>query len=604
LLEDHNKRDKSHLIRLIGRRSNSTPNFSLLIGAGASITSGVKTASEMISEWRRQLYDQSKSDKPIEEWLKEQDWYQNDEEYSILFEMVYDKRSQRRIYIEDCVKDAKPSWGYIYLSNLIAHKYFNIVFTPNFDDLLNEACFLYADLRPIVCAHDSAVADVRLTSARPKIIKLHGDFLYDTIKNTLKETETLEKNMRDKFIQFSCEYGLIVLGYGANDKSIMDILDILLKSDNYFPNGLYWCIRKGDKVNVKLERLLRRENIYWVQIDGFDEFMAELHKGLGLKLPDSVKDPYRATTERLNAFVSPRKDIEHPIIIEDVHPIIKEDIMELEKQIKKFERINEGPREELDRLVPYPLLGDMEFSRKTYKSYEAALSYYTKALVQEHGNLNILAKMIYAYVATEQFNEATGTAEKIIKQAPRNYMGYVLKGYSLTNMALSYPEKLNEAIAIYSEGLKYTAKEPAKRLLLLAFRANALLMAEKWTESLSDTEEALKIEPGDQSQIINKCIALKKLGRASEADRMLREILPKIKNKYFKSSVYAVLGDKKKMLKELEAAIREDVILRVDARRDPDFMDFRNDPDFQKLVYPKEHKKKMKSTNPLGATQS
>jgi hypothetical protein len=104
--------------------------------------------------------------------LKEQDWYQNDEEYSILFEMVYDKRSQRRIYIEDCVKDAKPSWGYIYLSNLIAHKYFNIVFTPNFDDLLNEACFLYADLRPIVCAHDSAVADVRLTSARPKIIKL------------------------------------------------------------------------------------------------------------------------------------------------------------------------------------------------------------------------------------------------------------------------------------------------------------------------------------------------------------------------------------------------------------------------------------------------
>ena len=55
-----------------------------------------------------------------------------------------------------------------------------------FDDLIIEACYLYSErMRPIVAAHDSVIQGVRVTSSRPKIIKLHGDFLYDNIKNTM-----------------------------------------------------------------------------------------------------------------------------------------------------------------------------------------------------------------------------------------------------------------------------------------------------------------------------------------------------------------------------------------------------------------------------------
>jgi hypothetical protein len=39
------------------------------------------------------------------------------------------------------------------------------------------------------------------------------------------------------------------------------------------------------------------------------------------------------------------------------------------------------------------------------------------------------------------------------------------------------------------------------------------------------------------------------------------------------------------MLKELKAAISEDSRNRVDAKFDPDFADYREDPNFQKLVY-------------------
>ena len=562
-MEEHNRRDVAHLINLIGKRNNTTPNFAFLIGAGASASSGIKTASQMITEWRRELYDQSKSDETFDEWLKKQDWYEDEEEYSILFEKTYDQRSQRRVYIEECVKDAKPSWGYIYLANIIAHNYFNVIFTTNFDDVLNEACFLYADLRPIVCAHDSAVADIRITSARPKIIKLHGDFLYDSIKNTVRETENLEKNMRDKFMQFAREYGLVVIGYGGNDRSIMDILDTILKSEGDFPNGLYWCKRKGDKASKKLERLMRRDKAYWVEIESFDEFTAELHDKLGIRLPDTVRDPFKATTERLNRFISPEEEIKNPVI--------RKDVKALEEQVNKF-----VSKEDSDRLVPYVMLGTVKFYEH---NYAVASTLFEEALIRKPDDLMIMERMIDSYCAIEKFDKSLEISERMIQCAPTDYRGYDRKGISLV-----YLGKLKDAIASYDEALKYTAKKSQQETVFVSM-ANARLLAGDWDGALSDTESALKIVPESSAATINKCIALKKLDRADEANQILKDFLTKAENKYYRANALAVLGDKENMLKELAVAIEEDSRNRVNAKFDPDFADYREDTDFRKLVY-------------------
>ena len=187
-----NRKSADHLIHLIMNRNADVPQFSLLLGSGASITSGVRTAQDMIEEWRRLLFKRSKNTDTYQDWLSSQIWHRHEDEYSLLFEMIYDQPSQRRVYIEESVKGGHPRWGYIYLTNLLAHRFFDVVFTTNFDDLINEACYLYSeDLRPLVAAHDSAIQGVRVTAGRPKIIKLHGDFLYDNIKNTLSELETI-----------------------------------------------------------------------------------------------------------------------------------------------------------------------------------------------------------------------------------------------------------------------------------------------------------------------------------------------------------------------------------------------------------------------------
>jgi hypothetical protein len=111
------------------------------------------------------------------------------------------------------------------------------------------------------------------------------------------------------------------------------------------------------------------------------------------------------------------------------------------------------------------------------------------------------------------------------------------------------------------------------------------LVGGNWEEALSDAEESLQIDAGGDASTINKCIALKKLGREEEADTILRDKLPTIKGKYYRACAFAVLGDRANMLVELEAAIEDNSVRRVWAKSDPDFADYREDPDFRKLVY-------------------
>ena len=311
-----NEKTAKHLMNLIDTRNGDVPNFSLLLGSGASSTSGVKTAEEMIEEWRRHLFGDSGMDYSYQEWIAKQKWYRHEDEYSILFEEIFDQPSQRRVYVEECVKNAHPNWGYVYLTNLLQSRFFDVVFTTNFDDLINEACYLYShSLRPVVAAHDSAIQGIRVTSNRPKIIKLHGDFLYDNIKNTLAELETLENNTKRKLNQFAQEYGLVVVGYSGRDRSVMDTLELLLRDEENFKQGIYWCNRRGTSISDRLESLLRRDRVYLINVEGFDEFMAELHTAVKLTLPKPIAQPFEMARDRARLITDIDERLRsHPII--------------------------------------------------------------------------------------------------------------------------------------------------------------------------------------------------------------------------------------------------------------------------------------------------
>jgi len=209
------------------------------------------------------------------------------------------------------------------------------------------------------------------------------------------------------------------------------------------------------------------------------------------------------------------------------------------------------------------------------------LLYYEKALLQNPNDLEVMRHMVFPYIWSEDFDKALEMSENMIRRDPGNFIGYQAKGSSLMHL-----NRLEDALVNYNQVLSL-AKKPEQIADILTNRSNALLIAGKWGEALSDIERALQINPERHAVIINKCIALKKLDRKEEAAKIIQGILPKLKNKYFRASAFAVFDDKKNMLKELKMAIDKDSRNKVNAKSDPDFADYREDSDFQKLVYGK-----------------
>lgn len=297
------RRTLKDLATYIKTKSGNSPNYSIFLGAGASVTSGISSGTQLVEEWRKEIYELSSSSaytdvKTARQYLndKESSWYDPTNEYSSLFQKKFDLPAQRRRFVEKQVDSKLPSIGYSYLVSLFQSAYFDTVFTTNFDDLINEAFYQFSRERPTLCAHDSSIKGVSVNSSRPKIIKVHGDYLFDSIKSTLNETESLEINTREKLIEFTKKYGMIFIGYAGNDRSIIDVINYLLRQDEFLGNGIYWCIRKNDEINPDLHKILKRERVYYIEIDGFDEALAELHHhiiGEGLSLESNFKSTKR-----------------------------------------------------------------------------------------------------------------------------------------------------------------------------------------------------------------------------------------------------------------------------------------------------------------------
>jgi len=559
-------RTQKHLINLIKHSADNIPNFSLLIGAGASVSSGIIASKSMIEDWRIDLYHSTEKEEDYKTWLENQEYYNQEYEYGYLFEKVYDQRSLRRIYIENIVKKGKPNWGYLYLSNLMKQNYFNVVFTPNFDDLLNEACYLYADCKPIVSAHDSTVKDIRITSLRPKIIKLHGDYLYEDLKNTIKETEDLEENMKEKFMQICREYGLIVIGYGGNDESIMKILIKMINSGSYLSNGIYWCLRHTSKISHNLRRLLKNENVYLVYIDGFDAFMAEVYHELSLPLPEILINPMQAIKNSLNNFMLPTESMLKNVII-------KNDVNRLKEVLIKYEEILSGSIiiKDPNNMSPIKLKADIAFSKR---NFEEAISLYN-SINEYEKDLVIYTKLIHSYGYVANANPAIQIAKDVLKKYPNEELSHYYMSY-----AYHINEQHNLSLLYLLDNLNVIKTKFVRELFFIEISCIYILES-NWDEAINYSNKGLELGLKNPHLISNQAYALKQKGALYEyliienQEAFESEIEIAVKN--------AVLGNIDEMFSGLHEliSIHENYIYYI--KRQKVFYDYKDDPRYDAL---------------------
>lgn len=500
----HKLRTTADLIRHIKTKENSSPaNYSIFLGAGASVTSGIRTATQLIDEWAIELYERFNDGRKAESAevakqyfeYKHSSWYNPDNPYSSLFEKKFDLPTQRRRFVEQEVDQKFPSIGYAYLASLVDKNYFNTVFTTNFDDLINEAFYLFSNTRPIVCAHDSSIHSISITSKRPKVVKLHGDYLFDDIKSTLRETESLEHNTKEKFVEFCKEYGLIVVGYSGSDRSIMDVLEFLARQENYLKNGVYWCLRRTDNVCHTLRNLIWKDKVYPVLIDGFDELFAEIHAQtvLGeLKLNSSNRQSKLHQT--IQNIIRDNYGLSNNKIISREISSIKsdgnsKDISEFVKQISSSNESSKLGMKEVRNLLEIDAL--IESSDLT-KAEETCSMYYESAVKPDDKKFYI-EKYIDIYQKQGFDTKVSYWCDKLIEIDPHNIEYHLKKSRSIEN-----PSDKNEYLSHTLKTFEYSVSllnATTSNLIRKIRREDKLKVNEDRETAHAHLERSLLINP-------------------------------------------------------------------------------------------------------------
>lgn len=290
--------DKNTFLRSFKVLSNQS--FDLFLGAGASISSGILSGSDLIWHFKRELLSVSGkingekfqnlkvegNKNVIQSYFIEED-AKTLNPYSYYFEKCYPDPLVRQEFLSSLVRDKKPSIGFMCLSSLIEKNKLNTVWTTNFDDLIEKA-ISKLDISCQVVSPENAKSVQNFRKDIPTVVKLHGDFRYDTLQNTDEELQMLEESLHHYFLEATKKRGLLVVGYSGSDESVLQTLEKSLKGANAFPKGLIWCIPKGVVPNERLTQLIFKANSQnersgFMVVDSFDYFLHELYKVCDLK---------------------------------------------------------------------------------------------------------------------------------------------------------------------------------------------------------------------------------------------------------------------------------------------------------------------------------
>ena len=174
--------------------------FAFFLGAGASVSSGIRAAGDLVKiDWLPRLRDVcAPHRKDFDIWAKEEFADYNSEYPSAIYGSVIEKLflnpEERQREIENQCEGRFPSFGYAVLAGLmaLAGGRFSVALTTNFDDLIADALYLFSLARPLVIHHESLASYIRPTRTRPLIVKLHGDHRLSP-QNTTIETESSKR---------------------------------------------------------------------------------------------------------------------------------------------------------------------------------------------------------------------------------------------------------------------------------------------------------------------------------------------------------------------------------------------------------------------------
>ena len=259
---------------------NSSIHFGFILGAGASVKSGIPSGLSLAKKWFEEIKEDL-NENDFEKWNIDKEI--NEENLAESYTKIFAKRFEidfRAGYeeLQRYMDKAEPSIGYSFLAQLLSKTSHKFIITTNFDTMVEDALFGLKEAKPLVLGHELLSKYINPTSpTRPTIIKIHRDFLLDPY-NTDDEIKELDEQWKESLEPLLKEHSMIVIGYGGNDDSLMNYLT---KIKDRKP--IYWCYRDDkSKLSSKIIDLLTEKD-FIVQINRFDKFMLLLNDKMGFK---------------------------------------------------------------------------------------------------------------------------------------------------------------------------------------------------------------------------------------------------------------------------------------------------------------------------------
>lgn len=266
----------------------------LLLGAGASITSGIPAAAktvERVARWAwckengRHPSDMSIRRSDYWPWLTAQPWYKANVAAGDLYPDAIDNllgvKSDRREFFEQLINPSEipPSRGYVALTQILHQGWISTVLTTNFDQCLERAAIQHN--RPHRLVSISTPADYIMFSSAPQdpqLIFLHGSVKHYTDKNLTDEVQSLDAQLVDRLKPLLRDHPVIVVGYRGAEASVMNDLFLAQASSGGFLHGIYWCVLDSDvggPFAAHVTQLARQigSNFQLVPIKGFDDLL-------------------------------------------------------------------------------------------------------------------------------------------------------------------------------------------------------------------------------------------------------------------------------------------------------------------------------------------
>ena len=320
LAGDPNMLSEKESIRLLASLFRATQQARpvMLLGAGASFSSGIPLADECVKRIGRRVYAERVAPGGLlpervkvsewQAWLQGHDWFINGdtrlaENFPFVIQHLLTPEEYKREVLLDLMTPKAPiGKGYQRLAELIMRGLIRTLLTPNFDRCIPEALRQLGPHLPRLAEINKSHGDLKAFDiwSRAQIVWLHGTAEHYTDRNLISETTRLDQDLVDTLIPFLGSSPLIVAGYRGAEASITEHLLGDPDRANGFKRGVFWCIRAGEQPHPHVEALARKlgQNFQFLRIAGFDELLEGLSEELeGEDLYESASPRSSSTTE-------------------------------------------------------------------------------------------------------------------------------------------------------------------------------------------------------------------------------------------------------------------------------------------------------------------